>query len=242
VVHGKRSMISKMPGDRWQQLANLRALYAFMWAHPGKKLLFMGNEFAQEQEWSEGRSLDWHLLENRAHSGIQSLVRDLNRAYRDTPALWERDYDHTAFWWLEPNDAENSVFAFARIGKDASKPAVFVANLTPGPRHGYRLGLPVPGRWTELVNTDSLLYGGSDIGNLGGVERAGRSRPERVANALVLARRLVAEALHLDQALQRAARPSKRPPGDCSPTPHGIRERDRASAAAMCEYQCEVNA
>jgi 1,4-alpha-glucan branching enzyme len=170
VVHGKRSMISKMPGDRWQQLANLRALYAFMWAHPGKKLLFMGNEFAQEQEWSEERSLDWHLLENRAHSGIQSLVRDLNRAYRDTPALWERDDDQMAFWWLEPNDAENSVFAFARIGKDASKPVVFVANLTPGPRHGYRLGLPVPGRWTELVNTDSLRYGGSDIGNLGGVE------------------------------------------------------------------------
>jgi 1,4-alpha-glucan branching enzyme len=170
VVHGKRSMISKMPGDRWQQLANLRALYAFMWAHPGKKLLFMGNEFAQEQEWSEERSLDWHLLENRAHSGIQSLVRDLNRAYRDTPALWERDNDQMACWWLEPNDAENSVFAFARIGKDASKPVVFVANLTPGPRHGYRLGLPVPGRWTELVNTDSMRYGGSDIGNLGGVE------------------------------------------------------------------------
>jgi 1,4-alpha-glucan branching enzyme len=170
VVHGKRSMLSKMPGDRWQQLANLRALYAFMWAHPGKKLLFMGNEFAQEQEWSEERSLDWHLLENPSHSGIQSLVRDLNRAYCDTPALWERDSDQMAFWWLEPNDAENSVFAFARIGKDASKPVVFVANLTPGPRHGYRLGLPVPGRWTELVNTDSLLYGGSDIGNLGGVE------------------------------------------------------------------------
>ena len=107
-------MLSKMPGDRWQQLANLRALYAFMWAHPGKKLLFMGNEFAQEQEWSEERSLDWHLLENPAHSGVQSLVRDLNHAYRDTPALWERDYDHTAFWWLEPNDAEESVFAFAR--------------------------------------------------------------------------------------------------------------------------------
>jgi 1,4-alpha-glucan branching enzyme len=117
VVHGKRSMLSKMPGDRWQQLANLRALYAFMWAHPGKKLLFMGNELAQEQEWSEERSLDRHLLEKPSHSGIQSLVRDLNRAYRDTPALWERDDDHIAFWWLEPNDAENSVFAFARIGK-----------------------------------------------------------------------------------------------------------------------------
>jgi 1,4-alpha-glucan branching enzyme len=170
VVHGKGSMLSKMPGDRWQQLANLRALYAFMWAHPGKKLLFMGNEIAQEQEWSEERSLDWHLLENPAHSGVQSLVRDLNHAYRDTPALWERDYDHTAFWWLEPNDAEASVFAFARIGHDARRPLVFVANLTPVPRTGYRLGLPVPGRWTELVNTDSSYYGGSDHGNLGGVE------------------------------------------------------------------------
>jgi 1,4-alpha-glucan branching enzyme len=170
VVHGKRSMLSKMPGDRWQQLANLRALYAFMYAHPGKKLLFMGNEFAQEQEWSEQRSLDWHLLENPQHSGIQSLVRDLNRAYRDTPALWERDYDSTAFWWLEPNDAEASVFAFARIGRDASKPLVFVANLTPVPRTGYRVGLPVPGRWRELLNTDSSYYGGSGEGNLGGVD------------------------------------------------------------------------
>jgi 1,4-alpha-glucan branching enzyme len=169
VVHGKGSMLSKMPGDRWQQLANLRALYAFMWAHPGKKLLFMGNELAQEQEWSEQRSLDWHLLENAQHSGVQSLVRDLNRAYRDTPALWERDYDHTAFWWLEPNDAEASVFAFARIGRDATKPLVFVANLTPVLRHGYRLGLPVPGRWRELLNTDSSYYGGSDQGNLGGL-------------------------------------------------------------------------
>jgi len=170
VVHGKGSMLSKMPGDRWQKLANLRALYAFMWAHPGKKLLFMGNEIAQEQEWSEERSLDWHLLEDPEHSGVQSLVRDLNHAYRDTPALWERDQDGTAFWWLEPNDAEASVFAFARIGRDARKPLVFVANLTPVPRTGYRLGLPVPGRWVELVNTDSAHYGGSDQGNLGGVE------------------------------------------------------------------------
>jgi 1,4-alpha-glucan branching enzyme len=170
VVHGKGSMLSKMPGDRWQQLANLRALYAFMWAHPGKKLLFMGNELAQEQEWSEARSLDWHLLENPQHSGVQSLVRDLNTAYRDTPALYERDFDHTAFWWLEPNDAEASVFAFARIGKDARKPVVFVANLTPVPRQDYRLGLPVPGHWIELVNTDSGHYGGSDQGNYGGVD------------------------------------------------------------------------
>ena len=135
VVHGKGSMLSKMPGDRWQQLANLRALYAFMWAHPGKKLLFMGNEIAQEQEWSEERSLDWHLLENPDHSGMQSLVRDLNHAYRDTPALWERDYDHTAFWWLEPNDAEASVFAFARIGRDAKRAARLRRQPDPGAAH-----------------------------------------------------------------------------------------------------------
>jgi 1,4-alpha-glucan branching enzyme len=117
---------------------------------PRKKLIFMGDELAQEQLWSEKRSLDWHLLQSPEHSGIHSLVRDLNRAYRDEPALWERDFDPTGFWWIQPNDAENSVFAFARTGKDASKPLVLVANLSPVPRHGYRLGLPVPGRWTEI--------------------------------------------------------------------------------------------
>jgi 1,4-alpha-glucan branching enzyme len=170
VVHGKGSLLSKMPGDRWQQLANLRALYAFMWAHPGKKLLFMGCEFAQEQEWSEQRSLDWHLLENPDHKGIQSLVRDLNRHYRALPALWERDFDGTAFWWIEPNDAEASVYAFARVGDEGAGPVVCVLNLTPVPRHGYRLGLPQGGTWRELLNTDSGHYGGSDVGNHGGVE------------------------------------------------------------------------
>src|ERR671938_2087051 len=114
-------MLAKMPGDRWQQLANLRALYAFMWAHPGKKLLFMGNEIAQEQEWSEERSLDWHLLENPAHSGLQALVRDLNRAYRETPALWENDFEPSGFRWLEPNDAGANVLAFARLGNDPAR-------------------------------------------------------------------------------------------------------------------------
>ena len=151
VVHGKGSMLSKMPGDRWQQLANLRALYAFMWAHPGKKLLFMGNEIAQEQEWSEQRSLDWHLLENPEHAGVQSLVRDLNRLYKALPALWERDFEGEAFWWIEPNDAEASVYAFARVGDEGARPVVFVANLTPVPRHGYRLGLPQGGRWREAA-------------------------------------------------------------------------------------------
>ena len=144
-MHGKGSLINKMPGDPWQRRANLRALYAYMWAHPGKKLLFMGQEFAQEAEWSHERSLDWHLLENPEHAGIQALVRDLNHRYRDEPALWEMDFDGTGFWWIEANAAEDNVFAFARRTEDSERVIVFVANLSPVPRHGYRLGLPALG-------------------------------------------------------------------------------------------------
>ncbi len=171
VVHGKGSLYSKMAGiDKWQKLANLRALYAYMWAHPGKKLLFMGNELAQEQEWSYERSLDWHLLEQPGHAGVQALVRDLNRVYKDEPALWEVDSDPTGFWWLEPNDADSNVLAFARASKDGERVVVFVANLSPIPREGYRLGLPRVSRWKEALNTDSKYYGGSDVGNLGELE------------------------------------------------------------------------
>ncbi|HEY1518305.1 MAG TPA: 1,4-alpha-glucan branching protein GlgB, partial [Solirubrobacteraceae bacterium] len=170
VVHGKGSLLNKMPGDRWQKLANLRALYGYMWSHPGKKLLFMGQEFAQESEWSHERSLDWHLLERPDNAGVQSLVRDLNRVYRDEPTLWERDSDSSAFWWLEPNDSDRNVVAFARASKDFERVLVFVTNLSPVPRSGYRLGLPRAGRWREVMNTDSSFYGGSDVGNLGGVE------------------------------------------------------------------------
>jgi 1,4-alpha-glucan branching enzyme len=169
VVHGKGSLLAKMPGDRWQKLANLRALYAYMWAHPGKKLLFMGCEFAQESEWSHERSLDWHLLEKGDHAGIQSLVRDLNRLYRDEPALWEVDSDPSGFWWIEPNDADANVVAFARQSRKGERVLVFVANLSPVPREDYRLGLPRSCRWREAINTDSTFYGGSDQGNLGGV-------------------------------------------------------------------------
>jgi 1,4-alpha-glucan branching enzyme len=170
VVHGKGSLLSKMPGDRWQQLANLRALYAYMWAHPGKQLLFMGQEFAQEREWSHERSLDWHLLEDHGHGGLQALVRDLNHIYRDQPALWERDDDHEGFGWLEANDADANVVAFVRWGSGDAKPIVCVCNLSPMPREGYRLGLPRSGRWTELLNTDADVYGGSNMGNFGAVE------------------------------------------------------------------------
>jgi 1,4-alpha-glucan branching enzyme len=173
VVHGKGSLLTKMPGDRWQKLANLRSLYAYMWAHPGKKLLFMGQEFAQEAEWSEARSLDWHLLENPEHAGIQSLVRDLNRAYKAEPALWEMDFDGTGFWWTEANAADDNVIAFARRTKDSERVALFIGNFSPTPRHDYRIGLPRSGRWREAVNTDSKYYGGSGIGNMGGVEAEG---------------------------------------------------------------------
>jgi 1,4-alpha-glucan branching enzyme len=171
VVHGKGSLYRKMAGvDKWQKLANLRALYAYMWAHPGKKLLFMGSELAQESEWSYERSLDWHLLEQPGHAGIQALVRDLNRLYKDEPALWELDSDPAGFWWLEPNDADSNVLAFARASKDGERVVVFVANLSPVPREGYRLGLPRATRWKEALNTDSRYYGGSDTGNLGAIE------------------------------------------------------------------------
>jgi 1,4-alpha-glucan branching enzyme len=170
VVHGKGSLLAKMPGDHWQQLANLRALYAYMWAHPGKKLLFMGQEFGQDREWSHERSLDWHLLEDPGHGGLQALVRDLNHVYRDQPALWERDDDHEAFGWLEANDADANVLAFVRWGDGDSKPVVVIANLSPVPRENYRVGLPRSGAWTEVLNTDAGVYGGANVGNMGGVE------------------------------------------------------------------------
>jgi 1,4-alpha-glucan branching enzyme len=170
VVHGKGSLLGKMPGDRWQQFANLRALYAFMWAHPGKKLLFMGGELAQEQEWSHDRSLDWHLLERADHDGVRTLVRELNRVYRAEAALWELDHEPAGFRWLEANDADRNVLAFARYParKDGS-PLVCVCNLSPEVRHGYRVGMPEAGSWREVLNTDSTHYGGSDVGNLGTV-------------------------------------------------------------------------
>jgi 1,4-alpha-glucan branching enzyme len=175
VVHGKGTIYSRMPGDHWQKLANVRALYAYQWAHPGKQLLFMGQEFAQVGEWSAERSLDWHLLDERSeggsptHAGVQSLVRDLNFAYCDEPALWQRDGDPEGFFWIEANDAENSVVAFARTSREG-RVLVCVMNLTPVPREGYRVGLPRGGRWREVINTDAEQYGGSGVGNFGGVD------------------------------------------------------------------------
>ena len=170
VVHGKGSMLTKMPGDRWQKFANLRSLYAYMWAHPGKKLLFMGSELGEWDEWNYDSSLHWDLLEHADHHGVQSLIRDLNRAYRTQPALYEIDFDPAGFRWLEANDAQNNVLAFARVDASGEKPVVCVLNMSPVPRYDYRVGMPMCCRWRELLNSDSSYYGGSGVGNMGAVE------------------------------------------------------------------------
>ncbi|MDQ1289150.1 MAG: 1,4-alpha-glucan branching enzyme [Actinomycetota bacterium] len=169
VVHGKGSLLRKMPGDRWQQLANVRCYLAFMWAHPGKQLLFMGSELGQEAEWGEDRSLDWWLEDTPWHAGLQQLVRDLNRVYRETPSLWDQDFDHTGFEWIDANDSARNTFSFIRY--DAKRrPLVCVANFSGTPDESYRVGLPFAGRWIEILNTDAEGYGGSGVGNLGAVE------------------------------------------------------------------------
>ena len=169
VVHGKGSLLARMPGDAWQQFAGLRAYYAFMWAHPGKKLLFMGQEFAQGREWDFSDGLDWSLLGVDWHRGVQALVRDLNRAYAAHRALHERDCEAEGFRWIAVDDRDNSVFAWLRSGGEGAPPVVAVCNFTPVPRPGYRLGLPRAGRWREFLNTDAAAYGGSNTGNAGGV-------------------------------------------------------------------------
>ena len=168
VVHGKGSLLARMPGDDWQQFATLRAYYAFMWGYPGKKLLFMGQEFAQRREWSEARALDWDLLDTPAHDGVRALIRDLNHLYRDRPALHTRDCESEGFEWLVADDDANSVFAWLRRAP-GEPPVAVVSNFTPVPRHDYRLPLPHGGRWRERINSDAAHYGGSGLGNLGGV-------------------------------------------------------------------------
>jgi 1,4-alpha-glucan branching enzyme len=169
VVYGKHSLIGKMPGDNWQRFANLRSYFGYMWGHPGKKLLFMGAEIAQEHEWSHDGEIDWTALGNPLQLGIQRLVRDLNRIYAAEAALHQRDAVSTGFRWVVGDDTANSVFAFLRYGNEAAPPVLVVSNMTPVPRSGYRIGVPRPGLWRELLNTDSSFYGGSDIGNGGAV-------------------------------------------------------------------------
>lgn len=166
VVHGKGSLINKMPGDRWQQFANLRMFYAWMWMHPGKKLLFMGGEFGQWNEWSHERSLDWHLFLGEEHSGLQKLVKDLNGLYTSLPALHALDHESGGFQWLDANDGDNSIFAFRRMAPGAEDVYV-VVNATPVPREGYRLGVNGGGQFREVLNTDSALYAGSNTGSAG---------------------------------------------------------------------------
>jgi 1,4-alpha-glucan branching enzyme len=163
VVHGKRSLLGRMPGDEWQRFANLRAYYGFMYAHPGKKLLFMGAEIAQQKEWNHDQSLDWHLLEQPLHQGVQTLVRDLNRVYRDTPALHELDFSHEGFEWIDWQDADSSVFCWIRRAGNGDF-VVCISNFTPLVRSGYRIGVPHSGMYKELLNTDSVHYGGSGVG------------------------------------------------------------------------------
>jgi 1,4-alpha-glucan branching enzyme len=170
VVHGKGSLIGRMTGDKWQRLANLRLYYAFMFTHPGKKLLFMGGEFAQENEWNHNASLDWHLLQDKGHEGVLALVRDLNRLYRDEPVLHSRDFDPEGFSWVECHDHQRSVVAFRRNGMNNAEHIFVVCNFTPVVRTDYRLGVTSAGRYGEILNTDSTHYGGSDAGNAGILE------------------------------------------------------------------------
>jgi 1,4-alpha-glucan branching enzyme len=168
VVHGKGSLWTRMPGDDWNKAANLRALLGYMWAHPGKQLLFMGGELGQPAEWAESRALDWPLLADPLHRGLMQMVGDLNAAYRTHRALFSQDTTPAGFEWIDANDAEGNVLSFLRWGDDGSV-LVCLANFAGAPHEGYRVGLPFPGRWREVFNTDAEVYGGSGVGNLGEV-------------------------------------------------------------------------
>jgi 1,4-alpha-glucan branching enzyme len=196
VVHGKGSLLGKMPGDEWRRFAGLRSLLAYMWAHPGKQLLFMGGEFGQGNEWSDTKGLDWWVLDFDVHQGVQRLSRDLNAAYRQAPALWQLDSSPDGFRWIDANDAQGNVLSFLRFpaaaaaasasasasaeggagssgssGSSVSSGVIAcIANFSAIPHLEYRVGLPAAGRWREVINTDAIVYGGSGVGNLGGIE------------------------------------------------------------------------
>jgi len=175
VVHGKGSLLNKMPGDDWQKFANLRAYYGFMWTHPGKKLLFMGCEFAQRDEWNHDQSLDWHSLQHDSHKGVLSLIKDLNHAYKNIPALYELDCDSNGFEWLDSENSQQSILVYLRKGKEGCAPALVVVNLTPASYENYCVGVPLSGYYRECLNTDSVKYGGSNVGNGGGVNSVNQS-------------------------------------------------------------------
>jgi 1,4-alpha-glucan branching enzyme len=169
VVHGKRSMLDKMPGDLWQKHATLRALYGYMYGHPGKKLMFMGSEFGQWREWDHDSSLDWHLLDEELHRGLQTWVRDLNQTYRREPSLYEVDFEGPGFDWIDCHDNENSVISMLRRARHPHDFTVMVVNFTPVPRPSYLVGVPEAGWYREILNSDAELYGGSNMGNAGGI-------------------------------------------------------------------------
>jgi 1,4-alpha-glucan branching enzyme len=169
VVHGKGSLIGRMPGDTWQQFANLRLLYGYMWGHPGKKLVFMGGEFGQRREWQHEESLEWHVLQYPEHAGLMQWVADLNRFYAGEPALHQTDFEAAGFEWIDCSDTQASVMSFLRKSRDGSRNVIIVCNFTPVPRENYTIGTPRPGYWAEALNSDATVYGGSGTGNLGGV-------------------------------------------------------------------------
>jgi 1,4-alpha-glucan branching enzyme len=198
VVHGKGSLVSKMPGDEWRRFAGLRSLLAYMWAHPGKQLLFMGSEFGQVSEWSADDGLDWWILDFPVHQGVQRLSRDLNAIYRNTPALWELDSTPEGFGWIDSNDAQGNTLSFLRLAAtpgtaapgtatqgDQSRTLACIANFSPQPHENYRVGLPHPGRWREVLNTDAAVYGGSGVGNMGSIEAVAEPWHGRPASAAI---------------------------------------------------------
>jgi 1,4-alpha-glucan branching enzyme len=186
VVYGKGSLIGKMPGDEWQQFANLRALFGYMWAHPGKKLLFMGGEFGQRREWTHEGELEWWVSDQWGHRGVQRFVRQLNRLLREEPALHQIDFDAAGFEWLDADDADRSLYIFLRKPREGGAPVLVVCNMTPVPRAGLRVGVPVAGTWTELLNSDAQEFDGSGWGNLGEVATV-PVPAHRQAQSLVLA-------------------------------------------------------
>ncbi|WNC72307.1 1,4-alpha-glucan branching protein GlgB [Thalassotalea psychrophila] len=174
VVHGKGSILTRMPGDEWQQFANLRAYYSFMWSHPGKKLLFMGCEFGQRAEWNFDQGLDWHLLENDNHKGVQKLIKDLNHLYKSMPALHQLDCEKDGFDWIDHDNAEQSIYSYVRYGQDGTNPVLVVCNFTPTVQHAFRVGTPKDGYHREIFNSDAAIYGGSNVGNPLGAQSTNR--------------------------------------------------------------------
>jgi 1,4-alpha-glucan branching enzyme len=215
VVHGKGSLLSKMPGDQWQKLASVRAYLTFMWAHPGKQLLFMGQEFGQPSEWSESRGLDWWILDQPVHRGLMSLVSQLNRVYRDTEALWLRDNEPGGFEWIDGGNSSDNVIAFLRWGANGD-PVAAILNFSGRPIEGYRMGLPFAGEWEEVVNSDAVEFGGSGVGNLGTVHATGDAWGGRPASATITIPPLAGLILR-----PKAAAPSvteQRPPAEELPS------------------------